>query len=356
MARQDARPLALQGDEWNLAYEELCNIQLVAHSADADFSTTSTFSRSSVKIHRLREDDRSPQHAKLAYFFEDTFKKEWLFSQNSTGNREIDEALNKLFTFKDKLRHDYWAQAENRFFHKFCYMVLHHLTTSITLNRLEYKSLVENSPHDDIKVAYTGIGSRYTWHGSPDCSLRGTGSRQTQINILLPRTDQDDVSTDGDVTHGDAKLSMVISKKHLPQLVSMNVVSNFIAANRHPNLIPVVPSLLISPEHAVVSFYNIRNDSLLLSRNIRIATCRDDGDFELTKTGILFLWLILNHRLFFNDYDFEVDVSSGIRRALYSFHVFELFKQLDRTDNPWPEESSSGEEEGPKFLKKQRLS
>ena len=144
---------------------------------------------------------------------------------------------------------------------------------------------------------YTGLGTRQTWYGSPDCYTRGCGSTPSRLPMIYPRSykEQESSDTDGDTMQHDAKLR--IKRKHLPQLVSMNVVDSFTAANRHSNLSRAVPSIIISPEEIVISLYNTRSDELFLSENVVIATYNNvTRNHELMKSGVLLLWLLINHR------------------------------------------------------------
>lgn len=121
-----------------------------------------------------------------------------------------------------------------------------------------------------IVCEYTGIGAHTTWHGSPDCCSRGCGNKD-DFNIMIPRSKRADVSTYGDAIREEAKLK-ISRRNYLPQLVSLNVVASFVGACRHPNLVPAVPSLLISKDESVMSLYNTNSDELFISRNVGIAT------------------------------------------------------------------------------------
>ena len=154
-----------------------------------------------------------------------------------------------------------------------------------------YDSLVTGSCQG-ITFDYIGLGSLRTWHGSPDCSARGGSG--SAVQVILPR--HEEVDTDGGSMKHEAKL-VIKRHKNLPQLVSMNVVASFTAASRHPTMNTLIPSLLISKDEAIVSIYCSRSNILLISKTVTIATyLEDSGEYELTKKGLLFLWLFTNHR------------------------------------------------------------
>ena len=90
-----------------------------------------------------------------------------------------------------------------------------------------------------MKVGNLGLGTKKTWHGSPDCSLRAAKS----VTMLsLPRIHPGEDTA----TMTDAKLNIV--KKHYQQLVRMNVVASFTEKNRHTDLNSTIPSMLIDRE------------------------------------------------------------------------------------------------------------
>ena len=49
------------------------------------------------------------------------------------------------------------------------------------------------------------------------------------------------------------------------QLVAMTVVAAFVEKNVHPNLLPIIPSILITPNRARICIYDVTNDLLLIS-------------------------------------------------------------------------------------------
>lgn len=160
---------------------------------------------------------------------------------------------------------------------------------------LEYATLVRGNPIDGIIQGHTGIGTRNTWHGSPDASLRGSGSF---LSVMKPMDEPaSDVDTDGAVVKGDAKLQLQ-SSTYYKQLVSMSVVASYTAHNRHKTMSPLIPTLLISKEEAIACIFNPVTDHLLISDRVQIAHyCPDHNtSHQITKTGLLFLWVCINHR------------------------------------------------------------
>lgn len=115
---------------------------------------------------------------------------------------------------------DYDGISENIFFCKYAKEVLDPLCSDVMLNSREYTSVVAKlGASPNMRVGNLGLGTKKTWHGSPDCSLRAAKS----VTMLsMPRIHPSE-DTDRDATMADAKLK----KKHYQQLVRMNVVASF---------------------------------------------------------------------------------------------------------------------------------
>ena len=79
------------------------------------------------------------------------------------------------------------------------------------------------------------------------------------------------------------------------------MISSFIELNLHPELSPMILSILIDREKFVVSIYDKENDLLLLAWDIPWLTEKDDSqshdpDYELDDVGVVILWAVLHHR------------------------------------------------------------
>ena len=199
----------------------------------------------------------------------------------------------------------------------------------VTLEKTYHSSL---TPDDElIKFQALGMGSFKTWHGSPDAWLRGTevvynsvtgGETDTEVEENSQeeqnydsdsssgmtttveakrdfgnsdRTEEeqnyDSDSSCGTTTTVEAKIHF--KKKNLSQLVATCVVSSFIENKLHRNLPSAVPSILIDPTGFRVCFYDCQNDLLLISGK---KSLQSQGREGLSRSAVLFLWLIINHR------------------------------------------------------------
>lgn len=160
-------------------------------------------------------------------------------------------------------------------------------------------------------LALLGVGSEQTWHGASevrvrDCNIMHVDSPMLEDIEVISDTDDDDdtASTSGAKAIGtsdscpspgssvvfEGKLQMNI-RKHVSQLSVSCVVNSFIENNLHPNLNPMVPSILFNKTAFRIGFYNCVEDVLLISEPRALTT--NNG---ISKTAVLLLWLVVNHR------------------------------------------------------------
>ena len=156
---------------------------------------------------------------------------------------------------------------------------------------------------DGLKACNIGFGSFQTWHGSPDARVRGTevihsSDSTTEENTMDPAHNSDNSadSADSIISNGlttviEAKLQW--NKHHMPQMVSTCVVSSFIENNLHSNYPSIVPTILIDVKRFMVCLYDCNEDVLLISRPVQLQSKRRQA---LSRSAVLFLWLVINHR------------------------------------------------------------
>jgi len=147
---------------------------------------------------------------------------------------------------------------------------------------------------DGLRACNIGLGSFKTWHGTPDARVRGTEIIHSTIKEN-PAHNSDD-SGDSIISNGlttviEAKLQW--DKHHMAQMVSTCVVSSFIENNLHSNYPSIVPTILIDVNSFMVCLYDCNEDVLLISRPVQLKSKRRD---VLSRTAVLFLWLVINHR------------------------------------------------------------
>ena len=184
------------------------------------------------------------------------------------------------------------------------------LAKEVVLDKNDHTSLLETCP-----VKCIGLGSKDTWHGTPDGRMRGDTDHNIYYCVLDKKesmTKESDgksseakssggESSDGSSVNIECKpfatiLSNVsnvfflgkraspMKKDTLSQLVKMTVVASFTQRKRHKDSPTAVPGVLVCPDSYVVCIYDSEEDILLVSE-------------ELTyKDNLYFLWLIINYR------------------------------------------------------------
>ena len=176
-----------------------------------------------------------------------------------------------------------------------------------------------------------GIGSVNTWHGKSELRIQGCDA----ISTPYPLNDEDEVyedevgededegdedevgedevyededEGDEDEDEGDedehevdeARLPHVISldgklkineRRHLAQLAATCVVNSFLERNLHPDVNPMVPTILFNRKAFLICLFDCKNDVLLIS-DPKLLSTRGG----ISRTGVLLLWLVVNHR------------------------------------------------------------
>ena len=138
-----------------------------------------------------------------------------------------------------------------------------------------------------------GIGDRRLWWGQPDACVRPLDSANPLDSTLVvatsPDPDESDSETDGESSQVEAKRK--VTSAYLPQAVATAIVHSFTQNKRHPQLNPLVPTVLINGSVFRIVLYDCCKDMLLVSSTV---TYREGT--KLTQLGTLVLWLIINHR------------------------------------------------------------
>ena len=158
---------------------------------------------------------------------------------------------------------------------------------------LESRYTTRISQIPELQVGDLGLGSVDTWHGTPDARLRGMEvvwrKDSGEISALVEEIVSDD---EGSVQSSTAVEGKVLSKEaNLPQAVGTCVVASFTAKARHPEHKALVPTVLIDEKQFRVCLYDCDKDVLLISTSKLLAT-----KGELSRSGIVLLWLVINHR------------------------------------------------------------
>ena len=127
----------------------------------------------------------------------------------------------------------------------------------------------------------------------PDACVRPLDSHNpldaTLVVATSPDPDESDSETDSEASQFEAKLK--VTSAHLPQAVTTAIVHSFTQNTRHPELNPMVPTVLINGSVFRIVLYDCCKDMLLVSHKVKYR----EGT-QMTPLGTLLLWLIINHR------------------------------------------------------------
>ena len=134
-----------------------------------------------------------------------------------------------------------------------------------------------------------GFGSQKTWYGTPDLRIHGC------VCVSTSGVDKDEGESESDESDdsSDASLSSIsIEGKLKSQLVATAVTYSFTMASIQPTLNTLMPTILLNRVLFKICLYDCKTDLLLISGPKRLVTTRGC----LSKSGVLLLWLCVNHR------------------------------------------------------------
>ena len=189
---------------------------------------------------------------------------------------------------------------EKALFHSHVKSIFSCLGSNVVLQS-EYKKICKDDPNTNVSCSSLGMGALGTWHGYPDGRVRGN-SQQSSTTIVYSSDDEDSSLSDTDTcltgvlneSQGDSaciEAKLHCSPLNFPQLVSTNIVASFVEHNLHKTLNSAVPTILINSHCFYISIYDCCRDLLLISNKIVFK-----NEDELVASGILLLYLTINHR------------------------------------------------------------
>ena len=182
------------------------------------------------------------------------------------------------------------SNLESSIFPEVVHRILAPLSRDVIVEKC-YQSAFSGSA--SITASFLGIGHVDTWHGQPDCRLRGRLFEDLDITHVNHVFDSDGSGTEGDSMVVEAKKD--IKRCNMPQLISLTVISSFVENNLHGDLNPLVPSLMINSSLIVVCLYDCVNDYLLLSDDISLYDMEEESQI-ISKSTLLLIWILINHR------------------------------------------------------------
>lgn len=177
------------------------------------------------------------------------------------------------------------------------YMVVQNLVKEILIPIGSSDVILGGKDMPNVHTDNIGIGSTHTWHGTADMHVRG-------CHIIVREADGDETDSDVGATFNETTEDVDTSsesdgkrlKKNIKQLVSTCVVSSFTEHNLHPTKNSLIPTILIDSKSFRVCLYDSVHDILLISEEKVLLKKNKFGTTILSRTALLFLWIILNHR------------------------------------------------------------
>ena len=244
------------------------------HTVTTSFNSTSAFSEASFQLAAHVKGGTS----RVGFYVKDFFQVDGL-------KREHEKALTYIMNCHQKP----WPvragkKSEKQVVLDICTQILMPLCREEeVIVEMKYRSFQNRAVP---RCGYIGMGSTATWHGTPDVRVRGA-------DVVIAEEGAE-VTTDSDESAGatmnvEAKVNFGVA--HLPQLITTCVVASFTEKRLHPALQALVPTLLMEQNRFRVCLYHCDKDLLLLSQPTWLA---EDG--ALSKVGLAFLWLVINHR------------------------------------------------------------
>jgi len=226
---------------------------------------------------------------------------------------------------------DHWSpnfvESEKTIMIDVCTTILMPLCNEVILER-GYQDSLKSVSWSSLTCGAIGLGTPKTWHGTPDGRVRAGG-----VNLLCSKTDKGDAGSDeesdGMTTGIEGKIRIKLD--NLPQLVAMNVVSAFTEHSLHPEMSPMVPSILIGKNRFRVSLYHCEKDILLVSGEVSLSTAG-----FLSQSAMVLLWAVLNHRRFLVDtLPSERKYEAGIKSRLEQSDKLKHFTALSDKTVDW---------------------
>ena len=188
-----------------------------------------------------------------------------------------------------------FKQSEKSIMLSICSEILLPLCREVILEKTYQADLSKWPMITGLECSDIGMGSKDTWHGTPDVRVRGGTEvvcrKEAGDSFVVDDVESDDesVTSDGMTTTIEGKI--VYSDANLPQLVSTNVISSFTEKSLHPKKPALVPTILIDGKLFRVSLYDSEKDVLLISEKKLLTT-----KGGLSQSAMALLWVVLNHR------------------------------------------------------------
>lgn len=165
---------------------------------------------------------------------------------------------------------------------------------------------------------HLGMGTRATWHGSPD-------ARCYTVNLVS--------SSDYDCLSTWERSSMTVDGKYkslgiqgLNQVTAHAVVSSFIHKNKFEGYNHLVPAILINTVDLALAFYDAETDVLI---HVLPLPWRDRNGLKIGR--VCLLWMALHFMLFLKPIPTEWQMRSGLQAILEHSRALSDYEALEST-------------------------
>ena len=256
--------------------------RFVFYKVAEGFISSTSLSTTSLRLEAYTEDE----DYKLQLRFNTLFKVPTTLLVSDDKTKFLHQCRDKPWPLHPQSKN----RSEANVFTDIVSHILAHLGTDIKLER-KYRQLFSGST--TVGYGDLGMGTQWTWHGTPDGRVRG------EVNLIAGGDiDEEDDGSDSDVgsSSSDGKTTTIEAKRnskavHLSQVVATCVVAAFIEKRLHPTKSAMVPTILIDERYCRVCLYDCEKDILLISGRKSLSTkgC-------LSQSAMVFLWAVLNHR------------------------------------------------------------
>lgn len=320
-------------------------------NVSAPFNPTSSFYHVDLSLKKF-----TAKKSKYYVRFDTLFNfKSSLLSEPSKRPHGLVKSIKKLIQRLKESRQYLWSSdflREDAVILELCKTILVPLFDDVALEP-RYKSKCKQT---GAKAQDIGLGSVDTWHGMPDvrigcCCMVSTKEPlhadeedNDSIDELLVPIDQDSstveqepivLQTRSPSSAASIEEKLTMKTCHTSQLVALSVMSSFTQHNLEPEENSLVPTIMISSSGFKVCLYDCVHDILLISD---VKNISHNG--HLSPSGILMLWIVVNHRLFLRPLTSDhlkhlLDYKSTIIEKLKTFSVYDDYCKLQDLNVNW---------------------
>ena len=165
---------------------------------------------------------------------------------------------------------------------------------------------------------HLGMGTRLTWHGSPDARCYMVNLLSSSDYDCLPTWERSSKTADGK--------HKALGIQGLNEVTAHAVVSSFINKNIFEGYNHLAPAILINAVDLALAFYDAESDVLI---HVLPLPWRDRN--ELIIGRVCLLWMALHFMLFLKPVPKEWQMRSGLREILAHSGALSAYEVLEST-------------------------